>query len=196
MEVLMPQLGETVAEGKVVKWFKAVGDRIAPGDNLCEIETDKVTVEVPAISAGVLSSINVGEGTVAPVGAVLAVVSDGARRRSRPLPRPPAARPLRQAQRRSGPPWPTSRRVLHRPRAPSTCSARCRPRCGISARPGPTASWSRRSPAGWLWRPVSTSRPSPAPAPMAGSPARTSRRRSERSPQHRRRSPAPRPSTR
>ncbi len=77
MEVLMPQLGETVAEGKVVKWFKAVGDRIAPGDNLCEIETDKVTVEVPAISAGVLSSINVGEGTVAPVGAVLAVVSDG-----------------------------------------------------------------------------------------------------------------------
>ena len=77
MDVLMPQLGETVAEGKIVKWFKAVGDRVAPGDNLCEIETDKVTVEVPAISAGVLSAIHVGEGAVAPVGAVLAVVSDG-----------------------------------------------------------------------------------------------------------------------
>ena len=77
MDVLMPQLGETVAEGKVVKWFKKVGDKVAPGDNLCEIETDKVTVEVPAISAGVLSAINVGEGTVAPVGTVLAMVADG-----------------------------------------------------------------------------------------------------------------------
>ncbi len=77
MDVLMPQLGETVAEGKVVKWFKKVGDKVAPGDNLCEIETDKVTVEVPAISAGVLASINVGEGTVAPVGTVLGMVTDG-----------------------------------------------------------------------------------------------------------------------
>ncbi|HET7717835.1 MAG TPA: biotin/lipoyl-containing protein, partial [Bauldia sp.] len=75
MDVLMPQLGETVAEGKIVKWFKSVGDRVAVGDNLCEIETDKVTVEVPAISAGILSAINVGEGTAAPVGAVIAVVS-------------------------------------------------------------------------------------------------------------------------
>ncbi len=57
MDVLMPQLGETVAEGKIVKWFKAVGDTVAPGDNLCEIETDKVTIEVPAIAKGVLSSI-------------------------------------------------------------------------------------------------------------------------------------------
>ena len=58
----MPQLGETVAEGKVINWFKKVGDKVAPGENLFEIETDKVTVEVPAISAGVLSAINVGEG--------------------------------------------------------------------------------------------------------------------------------------
>jgi pyruvate dehydrogenase E2 component (dihydrolipoamide acetyltransferase) len=77
MDVLMPQLGETVAEGKVVKWFKKVGDKVAPGENLCEIETDKVTVEVPAISGGVLATINVGEGTVAPVGTVLAMVADG-----------------------------------------------------------------------------------------------------------------------
>lgn len=77
MDVLMPQLGETVAEGKIIKWFKSVGDKVSAGDNLCEIETDKVTVEVPAIGAGTLSAINVGEGTVAPVGAVIAVVSDG-----------------------------------------------------------------------------------------------------------------------
>jgi pyruvate dehydrogenase E2 component (dihydrolipoamide acetyltransferase) len=76
MDVLMPQLGETVAEGKIVKWFKSVGDKVEAGDNLCEIETDKVTIEVPALSAGTLSSINVGEGTVAPVGAVIAVVAE------------------------------------------------------------------------------------------------------------------------
>ncbi len=74
MDVLMPQLGETVSEGKIIKWLKAVGDSVAVGDNLCEIETDKVTVEVPAIAAGVIRAINVDAGTVAPVGTVIAVV--------------------------------------------------------------------------------------------------------------------------
>jgi pyruvate dehydrogenase E2 component (dihydrolipoamide acetyltransferase) len=78
MDVLMPQLGETVAEGKITKWFKSVGEAVAPGDNLCEIETDKVTVEVPAISAGVLTAINAEIGTVAPVGTIIAVVSNSA----------------------------------------------------------------------------------------------------------------------
>ena len=48
MDVLMPQLGETVAEGKITKWFKAAGDAVKPGDNLFEIETDKMSMEVPA----------------------------------------------------------------------------------------------------------------------------------------------------
>jgi pyruvate dehydrogenase E2 component (dihydrolipoyllysine-residue acetyltransferase) len=79
MEVLMPQLGETVAEGKIKTWFKSVGDKVAPGDNLFEIETDKVTMEVPAISAGVLSEIRVPEGEIALVGAIVAVIGgDGA----------------------------------------------------------------------------------------------------------------------
>ena len=52
MDVLMPQLGETVAEGKITKWFKAAGDAVKPGDNLFEIETDKVSMEVPSIAAG------------------------------------------------------------------------------------------------------------------------------------------------
>ncbi len=47
----MPQLGETVAEGKVLAWFKSVGDEIKEGDNLFEVETDKVTMEVQAIVA-------------------------------------------------------------------------------------------------------------------------------------------------
>src|SRR5215472_17245545 len=75
MDVLMPQLGETVAEGKITKWFKQAGDKVAPGDNLFEIETDKVSMEVPATEAGVLAEVRVGAGEVAPVGAVVAVIA-------------------------------------------------------------------------------------------------------------------------
>jgi len=78
MDVLMPQLGETVAEGKITKWFKAAGEVVKPGDNLFEIETDKVSMEVPSITGGVLAEIRVPEGEVAPVGAVVAVIADGA----------------------------------------------------------------------------------------------------------------------
>jgi pyruvate dehydrogenase E2 component (dihydrolipoyllysine-residue acetyltransferase) len=78
MNILMPQLGETVAEGKITKWFKVAGDAVKPGDNLFEIETDKVSMEVPATEAGVLSEIRVPEGEVAPVGAVVGVIGDGA----------------------------------------------------------------------------------------------------------------------
>jgi pyruvate dehydrogenase E2 component (dihydrolipoyllysine-residue acetyltransferase) len=78
MDVLMPQLGETVAEGKITQWFKAAGDAVKPGDNLFEIETDKVSMEVPSTTAGVLAEIRVPAGEVAPVGAVVAVITDGA----------------------------------------------------------------------------------------------------------------------
>ena len=71
----MPQLGETVAEGKITKWFKSAGDAVKPGDNLFEIETDKTSMEVPATSAGVLTAINVQVGEVAEVGVVVAVIS-------------------------------------------------------------------------------------------------------------------------
>src|SRR3954451_20653896 len=78
MDVLMPQLGETVAEGKVTQWFKSAGDAIKPGDNLFEIETDKVSMAVPSTSAGVLAEIRVAAGEVAPVGAVVGVIAGGA----------------------------------------------------------------------------------------------------------------------
>jgi pyruvate dehydrogenase E2 component (dihydrolipoamide acetyltransferase) len=78
MDVLMPQLGETVAEGKITKWFKSAGDAIKPGDNLFEIETDKVSMEVPSTTTGVLSEIRVPAGEIAPVGAVVGVIADGA----------------------------------------------------------------------------------------------------------------------
>jgi len=87
MDVLMPQLGETVAEGKITKWFKSAGEPVKPGDNLFEIETDKVSMEVPSTTTGVLSEIRVAEGDIAPVGAVVAVIADG----TSAAPNPPAA---------------------------------------------------------------------------------------------------------
>jgi len=77
MDILMPQLGETVAEGKITKWFKSAGEPVKPGDNLFEIETDKVSMEVPSTTTGVLSEIRVAVGEVAPVGAVVGVIADG-----------------------------------------------------------------------------------------------------------------------
>jgi pyruvate dehydrogenase E2 component (dihydrolipoamide acetyltransferase) len=78
MNILMPQLGETVAEGKIIKWFKSAGDAVKPGDNLFEIETDKVSMEVPATEAGVLSEIRVAEGEIAPVGAIVGIIGGAA----------------------------------------------------------------------------------------------------------------------
>ncbi len=76
MDVLMPQLGETVAEGKITKWFKSAGQAVSPGDILFEIETDKTSMDVPSTAAGVLAEIRISEGQVAPVGAIVAVIAD------------------------------------------------------------------------------------------------------------------------
>ena len=96
MNILMPQLGETVAEGKITKWFKSAGDTVKPGDNLFEIETDKTSMEVPATEAGILREIRVLEGEVAPVGAIVGVIGDAAGATasapSGPAPATPAAR--------------------------------------------------------------------------------------------------------
>jgi len=104
MDVLMPQLGETVAEGKITQWFKSAGDAIKPGDNLFEIETDKVSMEVPSTTAGVLAEIRVPAGEVAPVGAVVAVIADGTAASA-----PPAAEMLSKPAPSSAAPAPAAR---------------------------------------------------------------------------------------
>ncbi|HEV2000300.1 MAG TPA: biotin/lipoyl-containing protein, partial [Xanthobacteraceae bacterium] len=116
MEVLMPQLGETVAEGKVTNWFKAIGDAVKAGENLFEIETDKVSMEIQAIAGGVLTEIRVPVGDVAPVGAVVAVIGDGSRATAKPA--PAAARPAQPAVTRppAAPVAPAP--ALQRPSAP------------------------------------------------------------------------------
>ena len=77
MDVLMPQLGETVKEGTISAWFKQPGDKVAAGDNLFEIETDKVSMEVQAIESGVLSAVYVNAGETVGTGAVVAFIDDG-----------------------------------------------------------------------------------------------------------------------
>ncbi|HEX4049513.1 MAG TPA: dihydrolipoamide acetyltransferase family protein [Steroidobacteraceae bacterium] len=78
MDILMPQLGETVAEGKITTWYKSVGDKVVAGDALFEIETDKTSMEVPTTEPGVLTEIRVAAGATVPVGSIVAVLSSGA----------------------------------------------------------------------------------------------------------------------
>src|SRR5262245_38371330 len=73
-EVVMPQMGESIAEGTVVRWIKKVGDAIDKDEPLFEISTDKVDAEIPAPGAGVLLEIKVKEGETVPVNSVVAVI--------------------------------------------------------------------------------------------------------------------------
>jgi 2-oxoglutarate dehydrogenase E2 component (dihydrolipoamide succinyltransferase) len=76
MDVIMPQLGETVAEGVVTKWYKKVGDSVKADETLFDVETDKVSTEIPAPVSGVIAEILVQEGVTAKVGAPLAVIRE------------------------------------------------------------------------------------------------------------------------
>src|SRR6516165_7788704 len=78
MDVTMPQLGETVTEGTITKWFKQVGEKVDADEPLFEVSTDKVDSEVPAPQAGYVTEIVVPEGETVPVGARLAVIGDQA----------------------------------------------------------------------------------------------------------------------
>jgi len=76
-EVRVPTLGESVTEATVATWFKQPGDAVAADEMLCELETDKVTVEVPAPAAGTLAEIVAGEGETVSVDALLATIAEG-----------------------------------------------------------------------------------------------------------------------
>ncbi len=102
MDVLMPQLGETVAEGKITQWFKTAGDTVRPGEALFEIETDKTSMEVEATAAGVLAEIRAGQGETVPVGTVVAVISESGA----------AAAPLARTEVPKPPPQPAKRPAL------------------------------------------------------------------------------------
>ena len=74
-DVIMPQMGESIAEGTIVKWFKKVGDKVTRDEPLFEISTDKVDAEIPSPVGGVLSEIKVQEGQTVPIGTVVAIIN-------------------------------------------------------------------------------------------------------------------------
>ena len=76
IQLIVPTLGESITEATVSKWLKKVGESFEIDEPLVEIETDKITVEVPAPSAGVISEIKVAEGTDINIGGVLAIIGD------------------------------------------------------------------------------------------------------------------------
>ncbi len=119
MDVAMPQLGETVTEGTITRWCKAIGDRVGPDDVLFEVSTDKVDSEVPAPGAGVLTEIRVPVGETVAVGTVLAVIaaadtaapaaaSAAAPAAAPPAPSPPPAAPVAPASPPVAPPTPAA----------------------------------------------------------------------------------------
>ena len=76
VEIRVPQMGESVTEATILRWLKKEGETVAAGDPVAELETDKVNVEVPADSAGVIQSFAHAEGDTVAVGDVLAIVGD------------------------------------------------------------------------------------------------------------------------
>src|SRR5439155_24443830 len=92
VSIVVPQLGESVAEGTVSKWLKAVGDRVRKEEPLVEIQTDKINVEIPSPAEGTLQQILVAEGTTVLVGTEMAVLANGGGA-ARPAATPPAAAP-------------------------------------------------------------------------------------------------------
>src|SRR3989442_7993151 len=97
VEVLMPQMGESIAEGTLSKWLKQLGDAVKRDEPLFEISTDKVDAEIPAPAAGVLAEIKVQEGQTVPVQTLVAVIETDKSApvpvAASPAPAPPQAAP-------------------------------------------------------------------------------------------------------
>ena len=116
-DVLMPQLGESIAEGTIVRWNKRVGDRVDRDEPLFEVSTDKVDAEVPSPAGGVLAEVRAEAGETVPVDSVVAIIgapgetvvkSGGA-----PAPGPSAAAPEAAGRAPASPPPPERRRTVH-----------------------------------------------------------------------------------
>jgi 2-oxoglutarate dehydrogenase E2 component (dihydrolipoamide succinyltransferase) len=111
LEIKVPAMGESVTEATIARWFKKVGESVARDEPLVELETDKVTVEVPAPGAGTLESIAVQEGASVEVGTILGMIAEGAGAAKpaaakpvvQPAPQPAAPKPAQPAAPRSTP---------------------------------------------------------------------------------------------
>ena len=122
IEIRVPSLGESVTEATVGQWFKKPGEAVKVDEPLCELETDKVTVEVPSPAAGVLGEISVAQGETVAVGTVLGSIKEGAAAEkpaaaasaaAKPAPAKPAPGPAATAPAPAKmPPAPSARKIL------------------------------------------------------------------------------------
>ena len=115
VDVIMPQMGESIFEGTITKWLKKAGDKIERDEPLFEISTDKVDAEIPSPSAGVLKEIKVGEGQTVPIQTVVAVIeaSDGA------VSSAPAAAPAKPEAAKPAAPAPAAKSAAPPPAVPA-----------------------------------------------------------------------------
>src|SRR5579864_3712622 len=90
VDIVMPQMGESIFEGTITKWLKKPGDKVERDEPLFEISTDKVDAEIPSPSAGVLKEIKIAEGQTVPIQTIVAVI-DGAGGAAAAAPAPAAA---------------------------------------------------------------------------------------------------------
>src|SRR6267378_2357152 len=121
IDVLMPQMGESIAEGTVSKWLKKIGDQVKRDEPLFEISTDKVDAEIPAPAAGVLAEIRVQEGQTVPVQTLVAVIETEKGAVALPpaaAPAPPAPKP--EPPKPAPPPAAAAAPVVDRPRPSAT----------------------------------------------------------------------------
>src|SRR5229473_6633080 len=130
-EVVMPQMGESIAEGTITKWMKNVGDHVDRDEPLFEISTDKVDAEIPSPAAGTLTEIRFKEGETVEVNTVVAVLDgDGAQ---------PAAKPEASAPVKESAPTTTESSPPESPVAPPAAVERPKPVITTTERGAPTA---------------------------------------------------------
>jgi 2-oxoglutarate dehydrogenase E2 component (dihydrolipoamide succinyltransferase) len=174
-EIVVPELGESVTTATVARWIKQQGETVAADEPLVELETDKVTVEVNAPAAGVLTSIGVPEGTEVEVGAVLGVV-DGAGAQAAPTPAAPEPRPAANPPAGVNPPprplGPVTRPAASEPaHAPFPAAAKMLAEAKISAGDvGTGTGKDGRITKGDVLEFLNRPAPAPAPAPAAKAP--------------------------
>ena len=191
-EIRVPTLGESVTEATIGKWFKKAGDAVAVDEPLVELETDKVTIEVPAPAAGVLTDVAAKDGETVAVGALLGAIKEGAGAVPAGRPdqkteqakasrrRPGTAEAEGRRRRRSRAAAKTARRG-DMPLAPSV--RKIAAETGIDAPPSPAPARTAASPRATCWPPSSARRrsrrrsPQPAAAVQARAPVAARRRR-------------------
>jgi 2-oxoglutarate dehydrogenase E2 component (dihydrolipoamide succinyltransferase) len=135
-EIRVPTLGESVTEATIGKWFKKAGDFVAVDEPLVELETDKVTIEVPASAAGVLTDVAVKEGDTVAVGALLGAIKEGAGAAPAKSPAKPAEPAAQVAPPATPKPTPAAAPATAMPLAPSVRKIAAETGMDASAVPG------------------------------------------------------------